>query len=59
MFVYSATAAATLASEEIYVESSVRSTAIHAGGWVGFKPSDYGSVSACGGLSDITMNLFP
>lgn len=36
-------AALTLASEEVYVESSTRSAAIHAGGWVGFKPSDYGS----------------
>lgn len=48
MFVKSSTAAATLASEEVLVESSVRSTSIHAGGWVGFKPSDYGNgVSVC------------
>lgn len=45
MFEESATPAATLASEEILVESGIRSTSIHAGGWVGFKPSDYGSGS--------------
>lgn len=32
----------TLGSEEVLLQSSPRSTSIHAGGWVGFKPSDEG-----------------
>lgn len=32
----------TLGSEEILLQSSKRSTSIHAGGWVDFKPSDAG-----------------
>ncbi|CAM9805758.1 unnamed protein product, partial [Sphacelaria rigidula] len=41
MFVHSDSPAATLASEEIVLQSNDRFTRIHAGGWVGFKPSDY------------------
>lgn len=47
MFESFGTAALTLASEEVLLESSTRSSSIHAGGWVGFKPSEYGSVSYC------------
>lgn len=44
MFVECETPAETMATEEMLVESSVKSTSIHSGGWVGFKPSDYGAV---------------
>lgn len=38
-FTYMANAAETLASEEILITTTPKATQIHAGGWVGFKPS--------------------
>lgn len=35
--------AATLASEEILLTTTAKATSIHAAGWCGFKPSDYGN----------------
>ena len=43
MFERLETAELTLASEEILLETSIKDTPIHSGGWVGFKPSDYGN----------------
>lgn len=34
--------AATLASEEVLLTSAPKGNSLHAAGWVGFKPSDYG-----------------
>lgn len=34
-------AAATLASEEILLESTERTSTVHTAGWLGFKPSSY------------------
>lgn len=33
---------ATFASEEVLLTSSPKGNSLHAGGWVGFKPSAYG-----------------
>lgn len=42
MFVYtSGNPTLTVESEEQLLQSSDRTTRIHAAGWVGFKPSDY------------------
>ncbi len=35
--------AATLASEDVLITTMPKSSSIHAGGWCGFKPSDYGN----------------
>lgn len=41
-FEYNAKSAAlTLGSEEILLESTKRSSKVHTAGWLGFKPSDY------------------
>lgn len=42
MFIRGSSTTATLNSEATLLESSIRSTSIHAGGWLGFKPSVYG-----------------
>lgn len=44
-----ANAAETLATEEIFITSTPKATQIHAGGWVGFKPSakKQSNVSVC------------
>jgi len=34
---------ATRSSEEVLLESAERPTFMHNGGWLGFKPSDYGT----------------
>lgn len=43
MFVESGGPSVTMSTEEVLLESSVKSAAIHSGGWIGFKPSDYGA----------------